>query len=58
MDELSERTDLNHINLTDADARLMKTREGIGPCYNAQAVVSPTQDRSRVGWYVDHRSLM
>ena len=49
MDELSERTDLNHINLTDKDARLMKTRQGIGPCYNAQAVVSPTQDDPGAG---------
>ena len=29
------------INLTDKDARLMKTRRGIVPGYNAQAVVSP-----------------
>lgn len=43
MDELSERTDLKHINLTDTDARLMKTRRGIAPCYNAQAMVSPMQ---------------
>jgi transposase len=43
MEELSERGDLNHINLTDTDARLMKTRQGIAVCYNAQAMVSPTQ---------------
>ena len=29
------------INLTDKDARLMKTRQGVVPGYNAQAVVSP-----------------
>ena len=29
------------INLTDRDARLMKTRQGIVPSYNAQATVSP-----------------
>ena len=29
------------INLTDKDARLMKTRQGLVPGYNAQAVVSP-----------------
>lgn len=32
----------NRINLTDMDAKLMKTREGVfRPSYNAQAVVSP-----------------
>ena len=29
------------INLTDSDARLMRTRQGIVPSYNAQAMVSP-----------------
>ena len=29
------------INLTDKDARLMRTRQGIVPGYNAQAMVSP-----------------
>ena len=29
------------INLTDKDARLMQTRKGIVPSYNAQAMVSP-----------------
>ena len=29
------------INLTDKDARLMRTRKGIMPSYNAQAMVSP-----------------
>ena len=43
MDELSERSEIKQINLTDADARLMKTRQGIAPCYNAQAMVSPMQ---------------
>lgn len=42
MDELAESNDLNQINLTDTDARLMKTRQGIKPSYNAQAMVSPT----------------
>ena len=42
MEELSERTGLNRINLTDKDARLMKTRQGTEPRYNAQAMVSPT----------------
>ena len=29
------------INLTDKDVRLMRTRKGIVPSYNAQAMVSP-----------------
>ena len=29
------------INLTDEDARLMKSRQGVVPGYNAKAVVSP-----------------
>ena len=29
------------INLTDKDARLMRTCQGIVPSYNAQAMVSP-----------------
>ncbi len=53
MEELSERGDLNHINLTDTDARLMRTRQGIAPCYNAQAMVSPTQtDAGRRGMLI------
>ncbi|MDD9994748.1 MAG: IS1182 family transposase [Dehalococcoidia bacterium] len=31
----------NRINLTDRDAKPMKTREGFMPAYNAQAMVSP-----------------
>ena len=31
----------NRINLPDKDARLMKTRQGIVPAFNAQPVVSP-----------------
>ena len=31
----------NRINLTDKDARLMQTRQGVVPGYNAQAMVSP-----------------
>ena len=40
---LADRDGQKHINLTDQDARMMKTRQGISPCYNAQAMVSPTQ---------------
>ena len=37
-----------HINLTDRDARLMKTRQGIVPIYNAQAMVSSVLTDERV----------
>ena len=43
MDELASREDHKRINLTDEDARLMKTRQGIMPGYNAQAMVSPVE---------------
>ena len=36
------------INLTDRDARLMRTRQGIVPSYNAQAIVSPVATDERV----------
>ena len=32
-----------NINLTDHDARFMKTRQGFLPAYNAQAMVSPVR---------------
>ena len=41
MDELARLEDTKFINLTDGDARMMKTRYGILPAYNAQAMVSP-----------------
>ena len=41
MDDLADRKRPNRINLTDKDAQLMKTRHGIVPGYNAQAMVSP-----------------
>ena len=37
------------VNLTDADAVLMKTRQGVVPAYNAQAVAAPLQDPSGAG---------
>ncbi|MCE2458921.1 MAG: transposase [Dehalococcoidia bacterium] len=40
MEELASRPRLKRINLTDSDARLMKSRQGIVPSFNAQAVVS------------------
>ena len=43
MDDLASREGLRHINLTDRDARLMKTRQGIVPGYNAQSMVSPIE---------------
>ena len=41
MDELASQEDPKVINLTDRDARMMKTRYGILPAYNAEAMVSP-----------------
>ena len=41
MDDLASQEDPKSINLTDRDARMMKTRHGILPAYNAQAIVSP-----------------
>ena len=41
MDDLASREGPKHINLTDQDARLMKTRRGIVPGYNAQSMPNP-----------------
>lgn len=46
--------DRKHINLTDGDARLMKTRQGVAAGYNAQAAVTSVKDaegqsRGKVG---------
>ena len=41
MDELASEQNRKRINLTDWDARLMKTRQGFVLSYNAQAMVSP-----------------
>ena len=43
MDDLASLEDPKLINLTDRDARMMKTRHGIVPGYNAQAMVSPLE---------------
>ena len=43
MDDLAGQEHLRPINLTDKDARLMKTRHGIVPGYNAQSMVSPIE---------------
>lgn len=40
MEKLASSPGLKRINLTDSDARLMKSRQGIVPSFNAQAVVS------------------
>ena len=41
MCELASRDGPKLINLTDQDARMMNTRQGIAMAYNAQAMVSP-----------------
>ena len=44
MVDLTSQKRHKRINLTDADARLMKGRQGIVAGYNAQAMVSATED--------------
>lgn len=41
MDRLAKHPGWTRVNLTDADAQLMKGRQGMMPGYNAQAMVSP-----------------
>jgi transposase len=41
IEHLAEEDGLKRINLTDNDAELMKSRQGIVPGYNIQTVVSP-----------------
>ena len=48
MDDLASQESPKHINLTDKDARLMKTRQGIVPSYNGQAMVSPVTEEGEV----------
>ena len=43
MEELEGLKGRKNINLTDHDARFMKTRQGFLPAYNAQAMVSPVK---------------
>ena len=43
MEDLRGQEGLRRINLTDRDARMMKSRYGIVPGYNAQAMVSPVK---------------
>ena len=53
MDDLASRESPKHINLTDKDARLMKTRQGIVPSYNGQAMVSPvTEEGEAIGMLI------
>ena len=41
LDDLGHQDSGKRINLTGQDAKLMRTRQGIAPGYNAQAMVSP-----------------
>ena len=43
VDTLDRPAAPKQINLTDPDARLMKTRQGLRPAYNAQAMVAPVE---------------
>lgn len=40
MERLEDETGRERINLTDGDSKVMKTRQGVVPAYNVQAVVS------------------
>ena len=56
MDELSERRELRQINLTDKDARLMRTRRGIAPLLQRTGDGIADEDRHRREGHVDHCS--
>lgn len=43
IDDLASQERRKQINLTDSDARVMKTDQGYAPGYNAQAMVSPVK---------------
>lgn len=43
MDQLAKDNPSKTVNLTDSDTRLMKSRQGIVPGYNLQAVVAPVK---------------
>ena len=46
MDKLAGRAGQRQINLTDTDARMMKSPQGFAVGYNAQAMVSPTESEA------------
>ena len=53
MDDLASHEDHKRINLTDSEARVMKTDRGFAPGYNAQAMVSPVKsDEGMTGMLV------
>jgi hypothetical protein len=49
MEQVATQEGPNRINLTDGDARLMKSRQGIVAGYNAQAMVSPLEPNAAKG---------
>ena len=49
VDQLKAEEGRRHINLTDKDAKLMKSRQGIVPGYNLQAVVAPVETAQGTG---------
>jgi transposase len=49
MSRLAEHQTMSKVNLTDADAQLMKARSGIIIGYNAQAMVSPLDQKAVKG---------
>ena len=49
MSKLAGRDGQRQINLTDTDARMMKTAQGFKVAYNAQAMVSPVSVEGKAG---------
>ena len=54
MRRLADRDSRRQVNLTDQDARMMKTRQGFGVAYNAQAMVSPVAVEGEGGGHAGH----
>lgn len=52
MEQLTAEENSKCINLTDRDAKLMKSRQGIVPGYNFQAVVAPVEATQGSGFLV------
>ena len=54
VEKLTEEEGLKRVNLTDCDAELMKSRQGIVAGYNIQAVISPLKIPETNWWGVNY----
>jgi len=52
MSRLARDHRITRVNLTDQDAQLMKSRQGIIPGYTAQAMASPVAESSGSGMLI------